>query len=58
MLAWSQVQGVLRHILTFGGGFLVAKGWIPEGMVEEVVGAVMTLLGLVWSIKAPEKKDV
>jgi len=51
----AKILGLVRHVLTFGGGFLVAKGIIPEGMVDEVIGAVMTLIGIVWSASAPEK---
>lgn len=52
----SKVLGIVRHALTFGGGFIVAKGWLTEAMVPEVVGAVITLVGAVWSAMAPEKQ--
>lgn len=51
------VLGVLRHILTFGGGFLVTKGIADEGTVQEIVGATITIIGFLWSIFAPEKKS-
>lgn len=44
------ILGVLRHILTFGGGFLVTKGVADAGMVETGIGALTTIIGLVWSI--------
>lgn len=44
------ILGVIRHILTFGGGFLVTKGLADAGMVESIVGALTTLVGVVWSI--------
>ncbi len=53
---WSQVAGLVRHILTFGGGWLVAQGWVDEATMMELVGAAVTLFGLVWSWNAPEKK--
>lgn len=43
------ILGIVRHVLTAVGGFLITKGWI-SGDVEVWVGAVMTLIGLVWSI--------
>lgn len=52
----EQILGFVRHVLTFGGGYLVAKGVIPESLLGEAVGAIMTLVGVVWSAKAPEKK--
>lgn len=42
--------GVLRHILTFGGGYLVSDGVVNEGEVEALVGALVTLIGVLWSI--------
>ena len=51
----EQVLGIVRHVLTFGGGWLVAKGILDEGTVLEIVGAVITILGAVWSFIAPEK---
>ena len=49
MFDWAQISGLLRHLLTFGGGWMVANGWIDETTMMEVVGAVLTLVGLVWS---------
>ena len=42
--------GVIRHALTFLGGVLVMKGIIDAEVVTELSGAVMTLVGGVWSI--------
>jgi len=50
------VLGVLRHILTFGGGLLVTNGIADEGTVQEIVGASITIIGFLWSVFAPEKK--
>nr|WP_323779526.1 hypothetical protein [Amylibacter sp.] len=52
----ERIMGVARHILTFGGGYAVAKGWVSEADMLELVGAGATLIGLVWSFVAPEKK--
>lgn len=41
--------GVIRHILTFGAGFLASSGLIAGADVETAVGAIMALVGLVWS---------
>ncbi len=45
----EQVLGIVRHILTFGGGILVTKGLIEESISQEIVGAVITLIGTIWS---------
>jgi len=51
----EQVLGVVRHILTFGGGIVVGKGILDEATMTAVVGAIITLGGAVWSMLAPEK---
>jgi hypothetical protein len=48
----EQLLGVIRHGLTFLGGLLVTKGLLDEGILQEVLGAVMTLVGSVWSVVA------
>lgn len=53
----AKILGIVRHALTFGGGVVVAKGWIPESVLPEVVGALMTIIGTVWSVVSPEKQD-
>jgi hypothetical protein len=51
-----QILGIIRHALTFGGGILVAKGILNEGMAVELAGALVTLIGGVWSAISPEKR--
>jgi hypothetical protein len=46
----ERVLGIIRHTLTFVGGFLVMKGLADEVMVTEVVGSVVGLVGVIWSI--------
>lgn len=46
------ILGIVRHVLTFGGGLLVTKGYIDEGTMTTVVGAAVTLIGAVWSVVA------
>lgn len=41
---------LLRHGLTSAGGYLAAKGVIAASSVDEAVGAVVVLVGIVWSI--------
>jgi hypothetical protein len=45
----ATLLGILRHVLTFGGGWLVAEGYATAGTADEVVGTVITLAGLIWS---------
>ncbi len=46
----EMVAGLIRHLLTFGGGWMVAKGFFDEATMNEVVGAVITILGAAWSV--------
>lgn len=46
----EKVLGILRHLFTFGGGIVVAKGFIDESLYVELSGALLTLIGGVWSI--------
>jgi len=55
MLNWDMVSGVVRHLLTFGGGFLVTKGLVDEGTMLELVGAAVTLVGFIWSLVIKQK---
>ena len=50
------LNGIVRHILTAGGGVLVSKGMLTDGMLETSIGAVITLAGVIWSALA-KKKD-
>jgi hypothetical protein len=46
----EQIKGLIRHVLTFVGGIAVAKGFFDESSINEVIGAVMTIIGTVWSV--------
>lgn len=47
----EKLEGVTRHVLTFIGGILVAKGVISEEIMIESVGIIISIIGLVLSIK-------
>lgn len=46
----SIIQGLIRHGLTTLGGALVAHGYLGQSDVATAVGAVMTLVGVAWSV--------
>jgi len=66
----KKVLGVVRHVLTFGGGMLVVSGKGTQedaaalvaagesvlGGAEVLVGSLVAFAGLVASFFAPEKK--
>ena len=47
-LMQSAVIALLRHLLTFIGGTLVAKGVIDAATLTEFIGAIITLLSVGW----------
>lgn len=49
-MSWEQISSILRHVLTFGGGFIVAKGWISAEALPGVVGAIITIGGIIWGM--------
>jgi hypothetical protein len=55
MINWDTLSGLARHILTFGGGFLVTNGVISSDELGLAVGAIITLGGIVWSVISKKK---
>ena len=58
----DMILGIGRHVLTFGGGFLVAKGWLSADELSQGVelilgtaGGSLGLVGLVLSILAKRR---
>ena len=51
----DRLLGLVRHILTFGGGVLVAKGLATDAMVIELIGSVMSIAGIAWSVISKKK---
>jgi hypothetical protein len=49
-LTKEQIFGILRHVLTFGGGILVTKGILDEAAWEIISGSTITLVGSIWSV--------
>jgi len=46
----EQILGLIRHILTFAGGLVVAKGLIDQTQEMELIGAVIAIIGSIWSV--------
>lgn len=49
------LNGIVRHLLTAGGGALVTKGYVGEAQLELAIGALITLAGVIWSAVAKRK---
>jgi|TARA_R100001530_G_C4316781_1_gene154605 hypothetical protein len=50
------LNGIVRHLLTAGGGALVTKGVIGQGDLEMAVGAIIAIAGIIWSALAKKKE--
>lgn len=46
----DQVMGLVRHGLTFIGGIILSKGLVEESTLTEIIGALSTLIGSIWSL--------
>ena len=46
----EQIQGIVRHVLTFVGGILVLQGVVEESLINELIGGVVALAGTLWSV--------
>jgi len=44
----SAVIALLRHLLTFIGGTLVAKGILDSAAMTEIIGAIISILSVTW----------
>jgi hypothetical protein len=51
----EQILGFVRHGLSLLGGAAVAKGWIDESTMLELLGATMTVLAFGWSFLSKKK---
>lgn len=51
----DQTLGIVRHILTFGGGLLIARGYGDPQLITELVGGIVSIFGAVWSIRSKRK---
>ncbi len=49
------IKGVARHALTTAGGALVTKGLVTATTLDQGIGALMTIVGIIWSIVSKKK---
>ena len=47
-LMQSAVIALLRHLLTFIGGTLVAKGILDSSALTEIIGAIVSIISVTW----------
>ena len=56
----SEFGGVIRALLAFAGGWMVAKGWFADAQWNELSGALMVVITAIWTIwqKRAQKAEV
>ena len=55
-LMQSAIIALLRHLLTFIGGTLVAKGLLDATALTELIGAIITLVSTGWILVSKYNK--
>jgi hypothetical protein len=43
------MMSLLRHLLTFVGGLIVAKGWMSADVMAQLSGALVTIAGALFA---------
>jgi hypothetical protein len=46
----SQAAGVIRNILSYGGGFITAHGWLDSATTQQLLGALLPLISIGWGM--------
>jgi hypothetical protein len=44
------ITSLVRHGLTFGGGFLIAQGLVTADESNSLIAAAVSVVAIVWSI--------
>lgn len=46
----DNIYQIIRYLLLFGGGFMVQRGFLAQGNLELIVGAVAGILPFAWGM--------
>jgi F0F1-type ATP synthase assembly protein I len=49
-LTQTILMGVIRHVLTGAGGYLVANGYATTSQWQQIAGGIIALGAIVWSL--------
>ena len=52
---WEMIAGLLRHLLGFGGAYLVSRGLVDAETLNAAIGGVISIGALLWSVWAKRK---
>jgi hypothetical protein len=51
----DQIWGIVRTVLAAGGGWLVSKGYVDNGLLTAILGGVGTIFVAAWSVYSKPK---
>ena len=51
------ILAILRQILTVSGTALVAKGYVQASDIEPVIGALLTIGSVIWSVADKRRRS-
>lgn len=49
-MSLEAILGIVRHILTAAGGILVTNGYLSASDSQTIVGGLVAIIGVVWSV--------
>lgn len=52
---WEQMKGIVERVLTLVLVYLVGKGIIPAGIVNDLVAGLLLIFGVIWGWKVNTK---
>ncbi len=55
-MTMDSVLGLVRHVLTFGAGYLVANNFIDDAAAQQAIAGLMALVAVVWSTIEKRKR--
>lgn len=55
MMNKEQILGLVRHVLTIAAGYFIAEGKLDPGAADSIIGGLLAIVGVLWSVKSPEK---
>lgn len=56
-MTMDDVLSLIRHILTFGAGYLVANKMLDDATSQQLIAAAMVLIPVIWSAIARRRKE-
>jgi flagellar motor component MotA len=52
----EQIFGIIRHLLTSVGGVIITNGYMSDGMLTEITGSIIAIVGVIWSVLSKKKE--